>query len=274
MREYSLQIAKMNQMLERLSRVLDLRITFYDLHEREVKAFNIKARSAFCRYSRLNSPAFKEACAQCDTAHLATAKRQGKIFIYHCHAGLFEGIVPLYDGRSKYLGSIMFGQLSDEARKGGRAIDAKAEELLALNAAASRKKMHDIGALLKYASEYIVENEIVQSCEKPWAETVDKFINGNINGRITLSRLAEEIGRSTSFLSHNFPLEFGMPLKEYVFKAKMEKAGKLLRSGMSVRETAFELGFYDEFHFSKTFKRFFKIPPSVYRRDGGARPPS
>lgn len=47
---------------------------------------------------------------------------------------------------------------------------------------------------------------------------------------------------------------------------KMKKAREYLRSGMSVKETAAELGFSNQNYFSTAFKKHFGHPPSVYRK--------
>ena len=264
MLKYAIQAGKMNEIMELLFRVLDMRITFFDLQECEVDGFNIKEMSPFCRHCR-RSPEFNTRCVKCDQEHLLMAKQSGNVHIYHCHARLLEGIVPLYDRHHIYLGAIVFGQLRDRERDYGSA-SAAARKLLSRSRESSRREMHDIGVLLKYLSEYIIEKEIVQYSSKPWVERLDDFINDHLSERLTLFRLASEIGRSTSFLSHNFPMEFGIPLKDYVRQLRMKRACLLLKSGSTVRETAQELGFYDEFHFSKEFKRHFGLSPSSFKK--------
>ena len=125
--------------------------------------------------------------------------------------------------------------------------------------------MYDIGVLLKYLSEYISENKIIRYCGKPWAERIEDYIRDNTDQKITLGSLAKMVGRSTSFISHNFPQEFGMPLKEYIRRERMTRAQELLKGGSSVKETAAELGFYDEFHFSKEFKKYFSHSPIHFK---------
>ena len=39
----------------------------------------------------------------------------------------------------------------------------------------------------------------------------------------------------------------------------------LLNQGMSVKETAYELGYRQTSHFSREFKRFHGVPPSSFR---------
>ena len=263
MLKYAIQAGKMNEMMELLFRVLDMRITFFDLQECEVEGFNIKEMSPFCRHFR-RSPEFDALCVKCDRAHLMRAKRIGNVYVYHCHSGLLEGIVPLHDRHRIYIGAIVFGQLRDRERD-YRAGGVQAKRLLTRSRESSRQEMYDVGALLKYLSEYIIEKEIVQYRGKPWAERLDDYIRGHLSERLTLIRLASEIGRSTSFLSHNFPLEFGAPLKDYIRQARMKKARSLIEGGSTVRETASTLGFYDEFHFSKEFKRHFGLPPKTFK---------
>jgi len=264
MLKYAIQTGKMNEMMELLFRVLDLRITFFDLQQCEVNEFNIKKMSPYCRQCR-RDPEFNALCINCDREHLSIAKRTGNVHIYHCHAGLLEGIVPLYDHNHIYLGAIVFGQLRDRNREYPGTSKTE-ERLLSKSRKTSLPEMHDIGVLLKFLSEYISENEIIRYCNKPWAERLEDYISEHLNERITLSGLAAMIDRSTSFLSHNFPLEFGMPLKEYVCKKRMDRAKELLGDGCSVKETAMQLGYYDEFYFSKEFKRYFGQSPSLFKR--------
>ena len=263
MLRYAIQTGKMNEMMELLFRVLDLRITFFDLQQCEVNEFNIKEMSPYCRYCRRNSD-FNARCVGCDREHLIIAKRTGSVHIYHCHAGLLEGIVPLYDRNRIYLGAIVFGQLRDRERE-YRGEDSAEGKRLQRNRKSSVQEMHDIGVLLKFLSEYISENEIIRYCNQPWAARVEDYIRLHLYERLTLSGLAALLDCSTSFLSHNFPLEFGMSLKEYIRRERMEKAKTLLASGHSVKETATVLGYYDEFHFSKEFKRHWGQSPSIFK---------
>ncbi len=265
MLKYAIQTGKMNEMMELLFRVLDLRITFFDLQESEVDEFNIKEMSPFCRHCRKDQ-AFNARCVKCDQENLHRAKRTGNVHIYHCHAGLLEGIVPLYDRNRIYLGAIVFGQLRDRDGK-YEAENTMLKKLLRSSRESSLQEMYDIGVLLKFLSEYLSENEIIKYCNKPWAERLDDYIHAHLHERLTLSKLAAEVGRSTSFLSHNFPAEFGMPLKEYVQRERMSKARDLLSKGRSVKETAMELGYYDEFHFSKEFKRHFGQSPRYFKHE-------
>ena len=264
MLKYVVQTEKMNEVMNLLYRVLDIRITFFDLQESELDYFDIKQMSPFCHYYRTTDPAFECKCIECDRKHLLTAKLTRNVHVYHCHAGLLEGIVPLYDKRGIYLGAIVFGQLRDKD-KNYEYSSEKAKKLLEKTRFLSMQEVRDIGELLKHIGENIIESEIIKYQNKPWTERVEAYIADHINEKLTLSKLAKYIERSPSFISQNFPKEFGSPLKNYILKQKMEHAKDMLANGESIKQTAFELGFYDEFHFSKKFKRYYGKSPINYK---------
>lgn len=264
MLNYVVQTEKMNEVMNLLFRVLDIRITFFDLEESELDYFDIKQMSPFCHYYRMTDPSFECECIKCDRENLLIAKRTGNVHVYHCHSGLLEGIVPLYDKRKTYLGAIVFGQLRDKDRE-YEYRSGKEKELLEKTRFLSVQELCDIGELLKHIGEYIIESEIIKNKNKLWTERVEDYIAEHLNEKITLAHLAKYIDRSPSFVSQNFPREFGFPLKSYILKQKMKLAKDMLESGKSVKQTAFELGFYDEFHFSKKFKSYYKKPPVNYK---------
>jgi AraC-like DNA-binding protein len=127
------------------------------------------------------------------------------------------------------------------------------------------EKACDVGHLLKCVSESIIDNELIRYRGKPWAEGLENYIEMHLQEKISAGQLARTVGRSTSFVVHHFATEFGLTPQKYILKRRMEEAKIMLENGSSVQATAEKLGFYDAFHFSKTFKRFWKKPPSTYR---------
>ncbi len=263
MLKYVIHAGRVNELLERLYRVLNIRITFFDPQDCEVAGFHIKQMSPFCRRCRRTVPGFDARCRECDREHLRAAKRAGQIHVYHCHAGLLEGIVPLLDRRGTYLGAIVFGQLRDRDREAPPA--GPGARQWARLARSSRREMLDRGHLLQYLGEYLVENELIRYQAKPWAEKLADHIRAHLGEKLTLAGLAAEVGRSASYLSHHFPREFGLSLKAYIRQERLDRAQALLAAGRSVRQTAEALGYYDEFHFSKDFKRRFGLPPVRFK---------
>jgi AraC-like DNA-binding protein len=262
--QYAIETNEMDQIMSRLHRLFDIRITFFDLQECELEYFNVKPMSPFCTAFRRKKTQHAQ-CLLCNTEHLAEAKRLRDVHIYHCHAGLIEGIVPLYDRRGIYLGAIVFGQLRDPKQSPNPEWSPALKQLYKKLPSYSIEKALDIGHLLKCVSESIIDSELIRYRGKPWAEGLENYIEMHLHEKITAEELAETIGRSTSFVVHHFATEFGLTPQKYIIKRRMEEAKIMIENGSSVQETAERLGFYDAFHFSKTFKRFWEKPPSSYR---------
>ena len=90
------------------------------------------------------------------------------------------------------------------------------------------------------------------------------YLEEQLFGRPDLDRLAEIIGTSRSNIQAKFKKETGVAPYEYFLRLKMDKAKELLSiQRYSVEKTAKLLNFYDRFHFSRTFKRYFGISPAA-----------
>lgn len=262
--QYAIATKEMDQIMSRLHRLFDIRITFFDMQEHELGYLHVKPMSPFCAAFRRKKER-AALCADCDKEHLEEAKRLHDVHIYHCHSGLIEGMVPLYDRRGIYLGAIVFGQLRDPAQKPGRNWSPTLKRLYGQLPVYAVEKARDIGHLLKCVSESMIDNELIRYRNKPWAEKIEQYIELHLHEKTTTGDLAAEVGKSASFVAHHFESEFGKTPRQYIMKRRMEEARTLLENGTSVQETADRLGFYDAFHFSKTFKRFWGKPPSGFR---------
>ena len=119
--------------------------------------------------------------------------------------------------------------------------------------------------MLKFVSEYIIHSEIIKRRNFPWADKAESYIGTNIGRKISIASLAKQTGYSASFIHHRFKEDFGMPPAKYILGRRMNLAKQKLLEGKSVGETASELGFYDQFHFSKVFRKYFGCPPSIVR---------
>ena len=54
-------------------------------------------------------------------------------------------------------------------------------------------------------------------------------------------------------------------IKEYITGVRMERAKEFLLGGHSVCDTAFMVGYRDEFNFSKAFKKYYGKAPSYIK---------
>jgi two-component system response regulator YesN len=97
---------------------------------------------------------------------------------------------------------------------------------------------------------------------------ITEYINQNFTRKLTSEEIARVGGLSTSRCLHLLKEETGMSLSEYVKKLRVDY-GKylLLNTDISLADCSIEAGFFDQSHFTKTFKQVEKMTPSQFRRN-------
>lgn len=78
---------------------------------------------------------------------------------------------------------------------------------------------------------------------------------------LSVEKLSSIFGYEQSYLFKIFKKRVGLGIKQYIIKCRMEQAKVLLENGNSVLDTAFAVGYKDQFCFSKAFKKFFNLAP-------------
>ena len=92
------------------------------------------------------------------------------------------------------------------------------------------------------------------------------YMNENIERKITLQELADNISYSSSHYSTLFHAQTGYSPLNYFMRLKIQKSCKLLEfSNMKVYEIAYKLGFEDSFYFCRVFTKIMGISPSKFR---------
>ncbi|MFC3798499.1 helix-turn-helix domain-containing protein [Cohnella sp. GCM10012308] len=88
------------------------------------------------------------------------------------------------------------------------------------------------------------------------------YIKANLARPLTREALARQAGMSVAHFSRLFKQETGRAPMEYLNDARIGQAAELLqRPGRTIRETAHEVGFQDEFYFSRKFKSVKGVSP-------------
>lgn len=96
-------------------------------------------------------------------------------------------------------------------------------------------------------------------------EKVIQHMREHLGERLTLAELSDLVHLSTYYLTRVFKQATGYTVIEYFNKLKMDKAKELLVDGdKKIKEVALQLGFADEFYFSRTFKRIEGVSPSEF----------
>ncbi|MZQ83213.1 AraC family transcriptional regulator [Paenibacillus sp. 5J-6] len=93
------------------------------------------------------------------------------------------------------------------------------------------------------------------------------YIHRNLDKVIRVDELVAQSGMSRTTFFSRFRSITGVSPSEYMLNLKLESAKiSLETTSLSIKEIAAHLQFYDEFHFSKLFKKKFGLSPSAFRR--------
>ena len=77
-----------------------------------------------------------------------------------------------------------------------------------------------------------------------------------------MPELARAAGLSPSRFRHVFRREIGMSTQSYVVWLRINEACAALARGASLSDAAYQVGFSDAAHFTRTFRRTFGLAPS------------
>jgi AraC family transcriptional regulator len=100
---------------------------------------------------------------------------------------------------------------------------------------------------------------------------VSAYIEQHLDERLSLDELARVAGVSRFHFARQFRLRTGESPMGFLLRARIERGKSLLRDGAaSIGNVAAALGFADQSHFTRTFKRVVGVPPSEYKT--GASP--
>lgn len=96
---------------------------------------------------------------------------------------------------------------------------------------------------------------------------IDEFIKQHLDQCIRTTELATLLGFSVSHFSHAFKQTTGMTPLMYVAAARVEAAAQyMLCSAHSLSDIALRLGFCDQSHFCRVFRRKTGLSPQTWRK--------
>ncbi|UTV27665.1 AraC family transcriptional regulator [Photobacterium atrarenae] len=88
------------------------------------------------------------------------------------------------------------------------------------------------------------------------------YLMAHLDQKISLETLARLCDLSPSQLLRQFKKATGMTPYAWLARLRLEHAMALLKAGYSSTDVAYHVGFYDQAHFTRTFKQTFGVAPS------------
>jgi AraC-like DNA-binding protein len=96
------------------------------------------------------------------------------------------------------------------------------------------------------------------------AEQLRAFLDTNLFEPVTMAAAAERLGAGPTRLARAFARVFGIAPHAYLVGRRLDAARDRILAGQPLADVAVEVGFYDQAHLSRRFKRFLGVTPGRY----------
>jgi AraC-like DNA-binding protein len=91
------------------------------------------------------------------------------------------------------------------------------------------------------------------------------YISDNLEGDLSLDRLAKEFYVSKFYISHHFKDNIGLSLHQYIIKKRLNASKDALLSDTPISKIYNQYGFSDYSSFFRSFKREYGLSPKEYK---------
>ncbi len=122
---------------------------------------------------------------------------------------------------------------------------------------------------------YITPEKSTDSIEVEYDEQIQKVIrhiNGNLDGDLSISTLADMFFINKYYLMHKFKANTGFSIHNYVVQKRIQKGAEHIRAGISPSEAAGRCGFNDYSSFVRAFTKLYgTAPKKFYKAEAQSR---
>lgn len=118
--------------------------------------------------------------------------------------------------------------------------------------------------LIQYLQQYFLVKKSEKS-DSVNIRRVKKLISDRLNINHSLNDLAKESGLSRYHLIRSFKQTYGLSPHAYQLDERIKHAKTLLKSGHSLIDTSYLLGFADQSHLQRNCKKRLAITPKQYQ---------
>lgn len=253
-----------------------IRFVLFDSDFKEIMSFP-KGDCEFCSLIKSNAAARRK-CAYADKRSFNKCRETGGLFVYKCHAGLVEAVMPLCENE-KNIGYLMLGQISDNATNDAikqkipywkKKYSFSEEELRGGISKITYKSTEEIYAaakIMEACTGYIAFKELIEPEESRVFKAAKEYIDENLSSELDIAALCERLGVGRTKLYEIFRREAGSGVAEYIGRRRLHRAKKLLKTtDMSIADISGAVGFNDYNYFSRLYKKRYGKAPRFYRK--------
>lgn len=263
-------------LIEDFRMTFDVRISLYSPSDHLLLQSPAGAMNDFCKAvgSTVSNP--KKCLAQVKRMRHVAADRLVPLF-FTCHAGMRYCIYPIVSGTHLIavadIGNFRSGNSPSNEVLGRlrkqmddtRELVSKFDSLAKFDITGEER----LARMFSLVADYSVNKGLIALRLNPIFEKVVEYIRERITlPRIGLEDVAHYVHRSQSTVSHVIKKEANMSFSQLVIEEKLKAAETMLATNpvITIGEIADELGYSDQFYFSKLFKKYRGVSPSEYMR--------
>ena len=96
------------------------------------------------------------------------------------------------------------------------------------------------------------------------AEALRAYLDSHLFEPLTLTAAADELDASPTHVARAFSERFGIAPHAYVIGRRLDAARTRILDGQPLADVATEVGFYDQAHLTRRFKRFLSVTPGRF----------
>ncbi len=123
-----------------------------------------------------------------------------------------------------------------------------------------------IALTIRLISQLSLSKQPPIASEDPLIRSALIYIREHYRNRLTLSEVAEAVGRSAGYFSEYFHKHMQCSFSEYLLRYRLVAAASFVSgSSLPLKEIAYLCGFHSTPYFSSAFKHYFGLSPREYR---------
>ncbi len=257
-------------MLVNFYAISGLRVGLHDEKMNIITEYPVKSQLyddlRFCDKVRFHSPMFTQMCYDCDMQAYNRVSRTGKTYIYTCHGGFLEAIVPIMVD-NVILCCFMIGQVrrAADCRQVQQLVQcveseieltAEMEEAYAAMPVMSLEKFTAFVYFLETCASHIYEKRFIRLQGKDLIEKFQRYVEEHIHESMSVNQVAAALHVSASHLARVIAGDMQTTFSDYLNHARIKVAkDMLLSTDLSVAEVAERLAYNDPTYFMRVFKR-------------------
>ncbi len=267
---------KLTKLIESFYKLTKIKITVYDDAFNEILAYPA-SHSSFCNMMN-KIPDIHEKCQQSAKSLCELCKKEDRLVMCTCHAGLTEVCAPLHENGIT-IGYIMFGQITnikdkelfaESAKKCCASYPLNAEEFARKITNVPHKTNDQIEAvsqIINTFTSYIYLERIISLKKEETLASIMDYIENNPGADLSVSAICERFSVSKTSLYTLTQAVMPDGIAKYIRAKRIEKAKQLIaETDKSIEEISGLVGFLDCNYFRRLFKQICGTSANTYRK--------